>query len=490
MKNPIPPNADLRQLRTQAKERLRTLRDDPARAGAKLADAQLEIARDHGYPSWPALVTKIETPVLIAELRTSIESGDAERLERLLKSKRSARRLLDRPLFAFDSPALIQASRHPKAERLLTILVRYGADPNIRSTWWAGGFGALDGASEATAKLLLSLGTEFDVWSASAHGRVDVLGELLDRDPSSVNAPGGDGGRPLHFASTPEVVELLIARGADLEARDVDHEGTPVQHHVRRSDLLRVLLHYGAQPDIFTAIALDEIDLLRRILENDPDSLDARIGDYPFATEKSDGGHIYIYSLGEGKTPLQMAIESNARNVLPEILRRARPIDRLLAAAWMEDAETVTTLIRDDPRLINEFDSHSRAVADAAQAGRTETVRLLLEAGFDPLGRGLDTGTALHTACWYGYADVVNLLLGQVPLDLRDDVHESPPLGWATHGAQWCRNPRGDYVAVAESLLKAGADPNAPANRDGITMLAQAGEREDMRAVLRRYGAV
>ena len=58
---------------------------------------------------------------------------------------------------------------------------------------------------------------------------MDILRELLDKDPTSVNAPGGDGERPLHFAATAEIAELLIARGADLEQRDVDHEGTPIQ---------------------------------------------------------------------------------------------------------------------------------------------------------------------------------------------------------------------------------------------------------------------
>ncbi len=95
----------------------------------------------------------------------------------------------------------------------------------------------------------------------------------------------------------------------------------------------------------------------------------------------------------------------------------------------------------------------------------------------------------MHTACWYGYVDVVKLLIGRVPLDVKDSVHGSPPLGWATHGSQWCRNPKGDYVAVVETLLKAGADPNEPANASGKSMLDQAGQREDIKEVLRRYGA-
>ena len=131
----------------------------------------------------------------------------------------------------------------------------------------------------------------------------------------------------------------------------------------------------------------------------------------------------------------------------------------------------------------------SRAITDAAQAGKTETVRLLLEAGLDPMTPGMDAGSALHLACWFGYVEVVKLLIGRVPLDVRDSVHGSPPLGWAVHGAHNCRNKAGDYVAVVETLLVAGVDPNVRANSIGTSMLAQAGTREDIKEVLRRFGA-
>lgn len=486
----LPESADLRQLRTQAKERLRALHADPATGDAKLADAQREIAREHGHSSWPALVAAIETPTLTAELKASIEAGDADRLERLLRTQRTARRLLDQPLFGFDTPALIAASRHANADRLLPILVRYGADPNVRSTWWAGGFSALDFADAGTSALLLKLGATYDVWSAAAHGKTEILRELLDGDPSLINAPGGDGGRPIHFASTQEVVELLIERGADLEVRDVDHEGTPIQHHVDNPDVLRLLLRHGAKPDIFTAVALDDAELTREILAAAPEMLNAHVGAPPFACEKSDGGHIYTYKLGPTKTPMHVAAERGSRSVLRELLDRMGPAQRLLAAAWTEDREAVAAILREHPRIGQELGDDARAIADAAQAGRTETVRLLLEAGVDPKSPGMDTGSSLHTACWFGHLDVVRLLVGRVPLNLLDESHGSPPLGWATHGSHWCRNPKGNYVGVVRALIAAGADPNVPANREGTSMLDQAGNREDVKTVLREHGAV
>lgn len=484
MSEQLPERADIRQLRIQAKELLRTLSN-----GEKLADAQLLIARKYGFDSWPKLVDKVEVPALLEKFKQALYAGDSEALEKLLKSKPVLRKHIDDPIFDFDAPAIVQSSHHPQAEKLLPILVRYGADPNARTKWWAGSFGALDHASPRAADLLVELGAKFDVWSASAQGRLDVLREVLDQDPASVNAPGGDGQRPLHVAKTPEIAELLIERGADLEIRDVDHESTPIQYQVNNPDVVRVLLKHGAKPDIFTAVVLDDVELLKRILKDDPEAANAKAGKSPFVTTKSNGGHIYIYLLGNQKSPHQLAAERGSRKVLDELTKSVSPARKLVAAAWVGDKETVGQILRNHPEIKGELGGEAQSITDAAQAGKTETVRLLLEAGFDPKTPGMDSGSALHVACWFGYIDVVNLLLGLVPLDLKDANHGSPPLGWAAHGSQWCRNPKGDYIAVVEALLKAGADPNASANSGGTSMLDQAGKREDVKEVLRRYGA-
>ena len=484
MSEQLPERADIRQLRIQAKELLRSLSN-----GEKLADAQLLIARKYGFDSWPKLVDKIETPMLLEKFKQAIYGGDNGTLEKLLDSKPVLRKHIDDPMFDFDSPAIVQASHHPKAEKLLPVLVRYGADPNARSKWWAGGFSALDFVSPETAKALVALGAKWDVWSAAKQGETAILRQLLDEDPGTVNAAGGDGQRPLHVAKNGEVAELLIERGAALEVRDVDHESTPIQYQADNPDVVRVLLDHGAKPDIFTAVILDDLDLLKRVFEEDPAAAEAQAGKAPFTTKKSNGGHIYIYLFGNGKTPHQVAAERGSRKVLDELLKTVSPARNLVAAAWLEDKEAVAKILRENPNISQEMGSEQSSITHAAQAGRTEVVRILLEAGLDPKTPGMDSGTALHVACWFGYIDVVNLLLGHVPLDLRDTHHGSPPLGWAAHGSHWCRNAKGDYVAVVEALLKAGADPQTPANSGGTSMLDQAGKREDVKEVLRRYGA-
>lgn len=62
--------------------------------------------------------------------------------------------------------------------------------------------------------------------SVSRLGMMAKLRELVAADPDVVHARGGDGQTPLHFTSTVEVAEFLLANGAEIDARDVDHEST------------------------------------------------------------------------------------------------------------------------------------------------------------------------------------------------------------------------------------------------------------------------
>jgi len=55
----LPARPNLEHLREQAKALLKTLK--PRNARARLADAQLTIARDHGFTSWPALTRHVDT---------------------------------------------------------------------------------------------------------------------------------------------------------------------------------------------------------------------------------------------------------------------------------------------------------------------------------------------------------------------------------------------------------------------------------------------
>jgi ankyrin repeat protein len=454
---------------------------------AQLADAQRILARHYGFPSWPRLKAHVELPKLTESFQKAVNGGNADELDRLLREHRALRDRIDEPLFAFDSPAIVVAARYPT---VVEVLLRHGADPNARSEWWAGSFSALDFAPPETLALLLDRGGKFDVWSASAQGRVEELRAILDETPEAVNAPGGDGMRPLHFATTVEVAKLLLDRGADPNLRDTDHEGTAVQHQIERPEIARLLVEHGGEADIYILTALEDDEGLRGLLRENPELSETRIGQDPYVTKQSDGGHIYAYKVGNGRTPLHFAIHRGLTKATEVLLEYAQPSDRLVAACLAEDRDMALRIVGEHQDLVASLTPDlARALPDAAAHGKQGVVQLMLELGFDPLTKGMDSGTALHIAAWYGHASVVELVVGTVPIELRDDVHGSTPLGWAAHGAHWCRNASGDYPRVVELLLAAGADISAPANGGGTSILEQAGNRDDVKAVLRRHGA-
>ena len=62
--------------------------------------------------------------------------------------------------------------------------------------------------------------------AAAGLGLIDRLDEMLAGDPSLIDAKGGDGCTPLHFARDVATAALLLKHGARVDARDEDHEST------------------------------------------------------------------------------------------------------------------------------------------------------------------------------------------------------------------------------------------------------------------------
>ena len=71
----LPARPNLEHLRNEAKQRLKALRqDDPQ---AKLASAQLAVARDYGFASWRALKAHVDTSVR-QRVFAAARAGDIE----------------------------------------------------------------------------------------------------------------------------------------------------------------------------------------------------------------------------------------------------------------------------------------------------------------------------------------------------------------------------------------------------------------------------
>jgi ankyrin repeat protein len=484
MSESLPLRPDLNWLKNRAKERLVVLRAaDPA---AQRADALLAVAKDYGFASWRALKREVEgrnpsvaaassADSVLKRFKEAISRGDAAAVETLLASEPEARANVNAPIFSFDSRPIMAARQYPA---VVDVLLAHGADINLKSAWWAGGFGILDRADSATAQFLISRGAIVDIFAAAHLNQLERVRELLDADPALVHAKGGDGGRPLHFAASLEMIDLLLDRGAEIDARDVDHAGTAAQWMMPQPgeplDRVRRLVERGAAVDPFMAAALNEVPRLAAFLDADPSLVAAVIGvgDVP-GCPTAPGGHQYVYWMGTGRGLLEIASAFNASAAAALLKSRSSPQLDLLVACATADRDTAERLLREQPGLLQSIPRDNAQLTRAAWNGNTAAVQLMLDVGFDPAASGTDVGgTALHAAAWHGRAALTELILSHPAsrgraaelVAIEDPTHHSTPLGWCCHGSTNAHVKNGDYAAVARLLLAAGSVPGPNLN--------------------------
>jgi ankyrin repeat protein len=220
---PLPEHASLEWLRKQAKRELKSLREtNPA---AQLADAQFRLATQYGFSSWRALKAHIDGQTLEGQL--------------------------------FD------AARHGRLDALKSLLDRHPEKLHAR-----------DKPYEWTL-----------LHAAAAGGHLPIV-ELLIARGLDVNArERGDNTYPMHWAAAAghlEVVRRLADEGGDVTGHGDDHElevigwATCWQPGPQR-EVAEFLVSRGARHHIFSAIAMDLADEVRRIVDADRTALQRRM---------------------------------------------------------------------------------------------------------------------------------------------------------------------------------------------------------------------
>src|SRR5437868_6841882 len=212
---------NLEQLRKQAKELARAARaGDPAAVARlgdlppRLASAQLVLAREHGYSSWPALVHEVAEQPFHTDLH--YYEGRAYGIATVNgTSLAEARRDL--------------AERHGLSSwAQLTRRVR-----------------ALASGEEAPTPFMLA-------YHAVEDGDLERLRALLDEHPELVRQRGTNGNDLFGMAGELDVARLLLERGADVN-RGNDYGWTKLHSAGYSNDreLARLLLDAGARTDLF-----------------------------------------------------------------------------------------------------------------------------------------------------------------------------------------------------------------------------------------------
>jgi ankyrin repeat protein len=512
---PLPARPNLEQYRKQAKELARTCRlGTPEALGrvqlhhprfahlgtndmqsVTLTDAQLVIAREHGFESWPKFAARITTLNLqrsVAALadpvaafiraasapRESHGSGTLEEAELILAQYPQVRRatihaaaiLADeagvRDFLARDA-ANATAKGGPDGWDALTHLCfsRYLRLDRARSD-----------AFVKTARALLDAG-------ASANtGWIEMI-DYPNPRPLIESAIYGAAGVAQHEGLT----RLLLERGAD-----PNDEETPY-HAAEGYDLavLKVLLESGKlNSTSLTTLLLRKGDWhdtegIRMLLEHgaDPNAMtrwghtalhqalhrDNRLVNIALFLDH--GADPALKNIHDDRSAISMAARRGRGDVLGLLEERGfdlglTGVEALIADCAKADDDAIRAIVATDPGLVEQLVGEGGTVlAEFAGNGNTEGVHALLNLGIppdvlyagDPYFDIAPNSTALHVAAWHAWPGTVKLLIERgAPVNAHDGKGRSA-LGLAVKACvdSYWKNRR--TPESVEALLSAGA---------------------------------
>ena len=502
MSDSLPERPDLDQLRRRAKELRDAARERHAAAlerfarhhpsarpdTVSLAAAQLVIARELGFSSWP-------------RLKAAVDAEDD---------------------FRRDVSAFVDASVEGRSRQASDI---FRADPSIanRSLLAA----AVLGDAEAVRAMLavdpaaaVAIDEErgwppllyacYSRWHQidpdRAPGLAEVVRILLDAGASPNT---NDGGRPLYRSAlkgsvevnNPDITGVLLDAGANPDP------GQPIGEAVGHRDYrcLRLLLAHGARvagtwavgaavyadDPVATALLLDALkaggggaaDTATGAL---PDA--AATAALPVVVALLEAGADPHAADADGVSALRLAVRAGRDDTAARLRAlgaadESTDVDRFIGASLKADRQAAERLLADHPGLHDRLTDEDRAViVDAAASRPADTTALMLDLGFSPHARNDSGEQPLHIAAYHGSATVVRLLLDSgADVDARDARFDSTPLAFATVGSGEQLGKPGNWIETVRLLL------DADASRHDVWISGKP-PSEEVIDLLQRYG--
>ena len=441
---PFPPRPSLEQYKKQAKDLVKAYRSDDADARRRvheqlpgvteirfaLADAQFTIAREHGFESWPRFARHIKesgirlssAPVWKAAEK-AIVAGDIVRLEALLRDARD-----------------VFSSERPQSWWNNTLTPDYGAGDAraiIASTHkfdtWDHFLAHQASMRDPTSDIArfesavdMVIGGDMMSLTRALNDHPDLIVGRSKRQHHSmllhyVGANGVEGFRQHTPANAVAVTELLLDRGADVNAMADMYGGSTTlglaatSLHPKRAGvqepLIQLLLDRGA--------TFDDPSAQRRSL-------------------------------------VGSCLENGRPEAAEYLATRGAPLD-LRSAAGVGRLDVVRSYCSNDAAKPSAFEVESALLA-AATHGRTAVAQYLLNQGIS-VDAEADGFTAANASATSGHLDTLRMFIGRGASLEKKNRYGGTSLGGALWGLlnRRTETPAEVYVRIIELLVTSGA---------------------------------
>ncbi len=508
----LPSRPSLEQYKKQAKELLhqsqlslpqalqRLQKHLPQQKAARdkfsLTDAQLVIAREHGFESWPKFIRQIEW--LRHQSSTASQSNP---IAAFIEAACVPRDGSNHNSGTLDLANAILAKHQEVAGDSIYTAVILGDDAAVRGFLSRNREDAVrkGGRYEWDALTYLCFSRYLRLDKARSAGFVKVARALLDAgaDPNTGwfekdHQPHSAWESVIYGAAAiaqhAELTQLLLDRGAD-----PNDDETP--YHVPETydlSVLRVVLQSGKfTPDSLAMILLRKADWhdlegVKLMLQHGADPNRMTRWGYTalhqalrrdnrleiIETMLDHGANAALKDQQAGQSGFAMAARKGRGDVLSAFQQRGITteldgVERLIAACAMNNADAVRSVVKEDSKLRDQLLAQGgNLLAEFSGNGNTEGVRHLLDLGVNVAALYTDgdayhdvtkDSTALHVAAWRARPATVHLLIERGSPVSQLDAQGRSPLVLAVKAcvdSYWMNRRTPESV---DALLKAGA---------------------------------
>jgi ankyrin repeat protein len=506
MSTSLPERPNLNQLRRQAKE----LRDG-ARGGdqtaldrfarhhrsdqpgeASLAAAQLVIARELGFSSWPTLKAAVEAVTATSDERTRAFLADSieGRLREAAAGLHADRGVARRNLRA----AVVLGDTNSVSAHLI-------ADPHAAL--------AVDDERGWPPLLYGCYSRWHQIDSDRAAGLAEVVRLLIDAgaSPNTNNGAFRNGYRSALYGAVevnnPAILRVLLEAGGNPD------DGRCIEQAADRRDhrCLQLLLARGARVTgtwaLGAAVYADDpeavsllLEALRTSMGDTASEATNGLADAAAANASSEVVHVLLAAGADpdvrdsdaGRSALRCAVRAGNEETSVLLIGRGASddtteTDRFIGACLARDRQRAEGLLIDNADLRERLTDDDLAVIVGAAATRPPgTIALMLDLGFSAHARNGFGEEPLHSAVYQGNAAVVRVLLDAGgAVDARDGRFDATPLAFATVGSGEQAGKRGDWIETVRLLI------DSAASREGA-WVADKPPSEEIAEVLHEYG--